>query len=186
MAMRRWPVLASFLAVLLAVGCRPSLELYDLDGRTVDPFEGGEPTAFVFVRSDCPIANRYAPELTRLDASFSSKGGRLWLVYPDRMETAATIRAHKEEYSLAMPALRDPQHDLVRRVGASITPEAAVFDAGGTMIYRGRIDDRVPTYGAWRAPTTRELAGAMESALEGRSFEPAVTTAVGCFISDLQ
>jgi hypothetical protein len=37
----------------------------------------------VFVRTDCPISNRYAPELRRLQDRFAPRGMAFWLVYPD-------------------------------------------------------------------------------------------------------
>ncbi len=37
----------------------------DLSGKVVDPFEmaAGKPVVFIFVRTDCPISNRYAPTI---------------------------------------------------------------------------------------------------------------------------
>jgi hypothetical protein len=48
---------------------RPRLE--DAHSKLIDPLAPGEDVrVFVFVRRDCPIANRYAPELVRLEESF--------------------------------------------------------------------------------------------------------------------
>lgn len=176
-----------WIALVCTAACAsPPSDLVDVDGKPVDPFARGGVEAFVFVRSDCPIANRYAPELKRLDEAFARSEARLWLVYPDPMETAVSIRAHLEAFSLPTRALRDPRHTLVARAGVSVTPEAAVFDARGALVYQGRIDDRFPIYGAQRPATTSELRSAVEATLAGKAFEPATTEAVGCYIADLE
>ena len=64
------------------------------------------------------------------------------------------------------PAIRDPDHALVRRAGVHVTPEAAVyvFDADTPRLaYRGRIDDRVVELGRQRPRATRfDLRDALE------------------------
>src|ERR1043166_4081682 len=57
--------------------------VYDLDGRVFDPFqEKGAAIVFIFVSNDCPISNRYAPEVKRLHEKFHPKGVVFWLVHP--------------------------------------------------------------------------------------------------------
>src|SRR5436190_3763064 len=57
----------------------------DLDGRPVDPLAAtnAAATVLIFVGCECPISNRYAPELRRLHDKFSPRGVRFWMVYPD-------------------------------------------------------------------------------------------------------
>ena len=85
----------------------------------------------LFVQTDCPISNRYAPTIARLHARFQPQGVAFYLVYPDRREDADAIRRHGREYGLPGQALRDVQHILVKRVGATVTPEAVVLGARG-------------------------------------------------------
>ena len=163
------------------------LNLTSLSGERVDPLaDADSPSVFLFMRSDCPIANRYAPELRRLHEAFSPRGVRFWLVYVDPQEEADSIQRHAEEYQVPGEILRDSHHDLVRLTGARVTPEAAVFDAGGRLVYRGRIDDRYPDFGKARAkPNRRDLKLALESGLQGDPVAEPETQAVGCFIADL-
>ena len=141
----------------------------------------------LFVQTDCPISNRYAPTIARLHARFQPQGVAFYLVYPDRREDADAIRRHGEEYSLPGQALRDVQHALVKRVGASVTPEAVVLGERGNIVYRGRIDDRYMALDQMRPqPTRSDLANALEAALAGRPADPSATEAIGCFIADLQ
>ena len=165
------------------------LQLLDLDGRQIEPLRAKDAKAivFIFIRTDCPISNRYAPELRRLHEKFAKSGVRFWLVYPDPGETSVIIRNHMKEYEYRLSALRDPEHKLVKMTGAQVTPEAAVFAPGGRMVYRGRIDDRYVAFGKARpAPTTRDLEQVLEAMLKGKQITNKTTAAIGCFIPDLR
>lgn len=155
-------------------------------GGVVDPLPaatGARARVLLFVNIDCPISNRYAPELNRLHEQFSREGVRFWLVYPDASQTTAQARAHAHAYGLAMPILRDPELQLVRRAKTIVTPEAAVFDAAGQLVYHGRIDDRFADFGVQRPqPTARNLQDALAAVLEGRRVNTPTTTAIGCFV----
>ncbi len=158
----------------------------DLEGESVDPFEDetGALQVFIFVREDCPISNRYAPELSRIHGEFGDEA-RFVLVYPDPEVDADAIRAHRVEYALEMDALKDPVHSLVSLTGVRITPEVAVY-RGLQRIYRGRIDDRFPSFGTERAaPTVRDLHDVLSKLIAGEAVEPYETDAVGCHIQDL-
>lgn len=162
----------------------PVAGLLDLQGQPIDPFADGSRTSvFIFTRTDCPIANRYAPELKRLHQRFAAKQVSFWLVYIDAEETPSAISAHLDEYDHPFFALRDPRHQLVARVGARVTPEAAVFSASGQLVYRGRIDDLYAALGQKRsAPTRHDLESALEAVLQGQPVDEPVTPAVGCTI----
>jgi hypothetical protein len=139
----------------------------------------------IFVRTDCPISNRYAPLIQRISAEYGGKVG-VWLVYPSRTATAEKIRQHEREYGYKLPALRDPQHALVTQAEVQVTPEAAVFDANHHLLYHGRIDDLYQDFGRARpAATTRELEDAIRAALSGKTA-PTSTPGVGCFIADAE
>jgi len=160
----------------------------DLGGRVVDPLDAPDAAAVVllFARTDCPISNRYAPEVRRLYERFHDRGIAFWLVYPDPDATVGSIEAHRNEYEYPLPALRDPDHVLVRRAGATITPEAAVFLPGGNLAYLGRIDDRYVDFGQARPEATRhDLEEALEAVLAGEPVPTPRAKAVGCFIADL-
>jgi hypothetical protein len=164
------------------------LRVLDLDGRLVDPLApapGVRATVFVFITTDCPIANRYAPEIQRLTAIFTSQGVRFWLVYANPHEPLASIRTHLRQFEYAIPALRDPEHALVRFTKVTISPEAAVVDPGGTLLYHGRIDDRWVNIGRDRSsPTHSDLAEALRATLDGKPVAQSATPAVGCILSD--
>lgn len=168
------------------------LPAVDLTGRQVDPLRAADAKAIVliFIRTDCPISNRYAPEVRRLHNKFALSGVTFWLVYPDPSESVENISQHIREYRYNLNALRDLQHALVRATGVQVTPEAAVYKPGSSgprMVYRGRIDDRYVALGKTRpAPSTRDLDRVLESILKGEPITVKTTPAIGCFIADLR
>lgn len=157
----------------------------DLAGREQDPW--ADPSAravvLIFISIECPICNRYAPEIQRLQARFSKQDVVFWLVQPTLDETTESTRKHLEEYGYSLGLLRDTKRTLVNLAGATITPEAAVFAPGGRLIYHGRIDDRFADFGKSRpAPTTRELTTVLEEFLANRPLTVTHAPAVGCSI----
>ena len=167
------------------------LRLYDLEDKSVSPLAdtGAKAVVFIFTRADCPISNRYAPELRRLSASFTPEKVKFWLVYPDGDTKPDAIRQHIKEYDYDCEALRDPRHELVKATGVSVTPEAAVFvfnRSGARMIYRGRIDDQYVEFGKRRPATVRDLEDVLTAVVNGKAVKFKTTPAVGCYISDLK
>jgi len=159
-----------------------------LEGKPVDPIKAsdGKVTVFIFVRTDCPISNRYAPLLQKMNGEFAGKT-KFWLVYPDKKTTPQQITQHLQQFHYSIPALRDPDHSLVSLAGATITPESAVFDSQGRLIYHGRIDNLYEDAARARpAATTHELQNAIDAAIAGKPASIASAPAVGCYISDLE
>ena len=84
---------------------------FDLDDQWVYPLRSieGRAVVLIFLSFDCPISNQYAPEIQRLEATFSRKGIRFWLVYPNADETTEAVRKHTREY-VRMPI----DHERIR------------------------------------------------------------------------
>jgi hypothetical protein len=184
-----WAGVVAALMSAPAMARAQRVEVQKVDGGSVDPFaapSGTKATVFIFTSTECPISNRYAPDVRRIVASFAPRGVRFRLVYPDPSDEKRAIHEHMTAFGLTgtIEALRDPRHALVKRVHASVTPEAAVV-VEGVVKYRGRIDDRYVELGVERpAPTTHDLADALEAVLSGRPVARPTTQAVGCFIAD--
>ena len=177
------------LAVLLVFGCGvrdKTSGIQRLDGATADPLAKSfeRPVVLVFVRADCPVANRYSPEITRLNREFRDATS-FYLVYTDPRETASEVAAHVHSYALDIPVLRDTQHALVAYTDVRVTPEAAVLE-DGEVAYKGRIDDWYVEFGVARpAPTRRELHDAIQAVLAGKRPKPPAGPPVGCYISKI-
>ncbi|MDX2313184.1 MAG: redoxin domain-containing protein [Gammaproteobacteria bacterium] len=173
----------------------------DLDGRYADPTSdsAARATVTLFVDSDCPVSNRYAPEVQRLYRQYAAQGVKFWLVYPDPRISVATIREHMREYGYEIPALRDPEHALVRRANALVTPEAGIFLADGTLVYHGRIDNRYVDLTRRRPDATQhDVADVLDAVLAGKAVDASWSPApgrslkamsqpgVGCYIGDFK
>ena len=88
---RYWWHVASLLAALVVLFflLPPSAEpqfsdkgIVDLEGHSVDPFRvaRGKVIVLLFVRTDCPISNRYAPTIQALSAHFG-KAAKFFLLW---------------------------------------------------------------------------------------------------------
>ncbi len=160
----------------------------DVRGNTVDPLrDSGRVRVLLFVRTDCPITNRYAPELRRIAHHFSQSPVDFFLVYSGTSETAAMVEEHLRQYMFPGTALLDPQHELAQRAHATTAPEAAVFDKTGSLLYLGRIDDRWISFGRSRPqPTVHDLEAAIAAVLEGKVPAQQRTRAIGCSLEDVR
>ena len=68
-------------------------------------------TVYLFLSTDCPLSNRYTPELKQLEAQYQNKNITF------------------------LPVFSDTQ--LARKLGASVTPQAVVTSPTGAVLYRG-------------------------------------------------
>ena len=150
------------------------------------PLPGRVARVWVFTTTECPIANRYVPEIKRLAERFAPQGVKFTMVYPVPSDSDAMVREHVAKFQIDLPFTRDPGFAMVKVTGVTVAPEAAVLDERGRVIYRGRIDDRFVDFGKERpAPTTRDLESALQAAVAGRPVPVAETRAVGCYLADL-
>jgi thiol-disulfide isomerase/thioredoxin len=180
--------IAAVLAVAVPAADARLSEVTDLAGRRVEALPlGTGPLVLVFTATECPLSNRYAPELRRLRSKFAGRGVDFRLVYADDAETEGAIRGHLRAFGLGDDALRDRGQELVRLTGATVTPEVAVLvagPAGRRLVYRGRIDDRAVEVGRIRpTPRVHDLEEVLDALTSGRVVEARTTAATGCFIA---
>ena len=143
------------------------------------------PAVLIFLSTDCPISNRYAPTIRKLQSEFRKV--RWVLVYPNRDESAEKIQKNLKEFELSCEAWRDTKHILVNSAEVSITPEVTVFVPSVGFIYRGRIDDRYVDFGRKRtAATTNDLRKILVQIENGKVPSRTITKAVGCHIPKLK
>ncbi len=168
---------------LLLLGCEQKVEtwdaltLTDLDGGQVRL--GDQPSVFVFLETDCPVSNKYAPEIARLCKA--QPGLRFHVVYSGKTESIDALRQHRQSFGYPCEGLRDPDYRLAHAARIRVTPEAAIFLPGKGLVYHGRIDDRFADVGVERpAPTMHDLEDALKAVAKGDAPPPASGRAVGC------
>ncbi|MGI8960086.1 MAG: redoxin domain-containing protein [Bryobacteraceae bacterium] len=147
---------------------------------------GEKAQVLLFIRSDCPISNRYAPELQTLYKRYSPLGIEFLLVYPESGLTEAAMKQHGHEYGYSIPAVLDPDHRYVSRARARVTPEAAVF-VKSRLVYLGRIDDSYADIGKAKGqPEQHDLDEELSAISAGKVPAFHQTTSVGCVIESLR
>ena len=163
----------------------------DLEGKPLTGLatEGSRVVVLFFAASDCPISNRYLPEMKRLHQEFADEGAAFWEVFPNPEDSAEVLRKHDEEYSDPLSIVRDVDQSLVSMAHATVTPEAAVFVKNGAAlreVYHGRIDDRYLAFGSERPHAQHhDLEDAIRAALEGKPVQSPGGPPVGCAIVTL-
>lgn len=183
------PLIAAALAVAFMPGVTQGTVLRDFDGvshGSLDRRPTGERTLLFFLTTDCPIANQYAREIQRICTVYGAKGVRCFLVYVDPSVPAETLKKHKQDFGYdCCAAILDTQHELVRKAGATVSSEVAVFSSDGTLEYLGRIDDLYAELGTRRQTANRhDLREALEALTAGRPVPHPRTKAFGCFIPE--
>jgi hypothetical protein len=137
-----------------------------------------------FTTTDCPIANSYVPEMNRIHDAYAARGVAFFAVQTDLTIPEADVAKYARDFQYAYPLLFDREQLLARRAGAITTPQAAIFDPNGKLLYLGRIDDRVADFGKQRSkPTVTDLRDSLDAVLAGRPVPHAKTKSIGCAIT---
>lgn len=179
-------MLAPFLIAVTVMA--PAKEVHaslpDVRGAVVTvPVPNTKATLLVFVGVDCPIANRMAPEISRIAKDYHPRGVETVLVYPDGSLNPKDVEAHLKAYSLSAAAIIDRKLSLVKAAGATVTPQAVVVDPKGAVRYSGRINDLYEEHGKIKVkPKRNDLRVALDELLAGKPVSTPTTQVVGCFI----
>ena len=178
----------ALLAGLLIVAGGTGKLATDLDGHAIDRLapSGSRAVVLFFAASDCPVSNRYIPEMQRLTKEFEARGVRVWFVYPNPGDNARAVRAHDTEYAIDVPTALDTAQTLAKMAHVTVTPEVAVFVPEGAAlheVYRGRVDDRYIAFGSERPRAQHhDLEDALRAVLSGQPVPPPGGPPVGCSI----
>jgi len=141
-------------------------------------------TVLIFILHDCPVCNRYAPEIDRIDSEYRKQGVETYVVYEESDLTLTQARRHAAAYQLTCGLLYDPKHQLAHAVGAIAAPEAVVIGSHGRAVYRGRIDDSFRHFGmAAPKAASHDLRAALDDLAAGRDVAISETPVIGCAIA---
>ena len=175
------------LVIVFTVGllAGQSVDLRDVDGVEHRQAEWGSKRAVVifFTTTECPLSNGYIPEMNRLQKEYAARNVAFYAVEVDTTIADRDVRKHAKDFEIAYPVLIDKRQTLVRLTGATATPEVAVLSNKGTVLYLGRIDNRVEDFDQHRnVVTEHNLRDALDAVLAGRAAPHATTKVVGCAI----
>ncbi len=156
-----------------------------VDGEiTAIGMAGGKPrpVALVFLDPICPISRKYLPHLIETVAPVAKASGVEFRgVISSPSTSVAESREFVEEYSINFPVVFDASGDLAAILEPTHMPEAFVVNAGDSIAYRGRIDDRFAGIGKRRARvSSHDLINAIKAVAAGKEPPVAKTVPVGC------
>jgi len=164
----------------------PEATLYDVEqSRSVSTsaLKGNQATAIIFWSNQCLWVDRYEDRVQALSADVADQGVQVVLVnandaeaFADENRSASAERAQSYEQ---MRYLRDDNATFARQMGAERTPHAFLFDAEGTLVYRGGIDD---SPGNPNDVSTAYLREAIQATLNGESVSESDTRPFGCML----
>lgn len=169
----------------LALGDQiPSFDLPDTAGERHAP--GDAPaTVVVFTCNHCPYALAWHDRIADVARAEASSGVRVLAInsndaerYPRDSYAAMSERVAGDPGAWPMPYLHDADQRVAHAFGARTTPDVFVFDASGTLAYRGAPD------ADWEDPSLDAgwLRAALADVLAGRPVAVPLTEPVGCSI----
>ncbi|MBX9654327.1 redoxin domain-containing protein [bacterium] len=141
-----------------------------------------EATVVVFLGTECPLANAYAPRIQKLADEWAAKKVRFLVVMSNQQDSLAEIGDFAKKHELKLPLVKDPGSKVADLFGAERTPEAYVVDKDHVVRYVGRIDDQ---YGiGYQRPKVprKDLEVALEQVLNGNKVEMPYVKSQGCLI----
>lgn len=191
-------VLASFAVIALAAVAGSGRNTGDLPsppaiGTTIDDFKlpdadgaehslkslaGKNGAVILFVATKCPVSNAYNERMEKLAQDYKAKGINVIGINSNNTEPAAEVKSHAGEKHLTFTILKDDGNKIADRLGATRTPEAYVIDAGGKLVYHGRIDNSQNPANI----TANDLREALDEMLGGKPVTKTGGAAFGCTI----
>ena len=191
-------VLASFVIIALAAVAGSGRNTSDLPappaiGTTIDDFKlpdadgaehslksltGKNGAVIIFVATKCPVSNAYNDRMEKLSQDYKAKGINVIGINSNNTEPASEVKSHAGEKHLTFTILKDEGNKIADRLGATRTPEAYVIDAGGKLVYHGRIDNSQNTANI----TSNDLREALDEMLGGKPVSKTGGAAFGCTI----
>ncbi|HEX3358159.1 MAG TPA: redoxin domain-containing protein [Tepidisphaeraceae bacterium] len=160
----------------------PTQRLVDLDGNPLTlPSTDARATAVIFIGTQCPISNRYIPQLNDLYKTDQPKNIDLIGVIVDPTITRKDVLAYRDQYKIAFPIIFDASGNLAKQFKPTHTPEAFLIDAGGAIRYQGRIDDSFAALGKVnQVVKSHDLVDAISAVLENQPITQPQTEVIGC------
>lgn len=167
---------------------RPYLKNIYSSGFDVEELvrDGDRAVVFIFLGTECPVAQQYIPRLNEICKHYRDHGVRMFGVYSDpRMEILDMAR-HAHDQDIAFVVLKDVDQRLADWLEASLTPEAVVLTGDLGKAYQGAIDDQFEQRGRKARASREYLVDALDDVLAGRNVRRPFVRASGCRIERRQ
>jgi hypothetical protein len=148
---------------------------------------GTKAVVLVFLGPECPVSQRYVPELNRIASQHQTNAVEFYGVVAGKKVARTNVASFAKEYAIHFPVLVNDDLSLARWLRPTHMPEAFVLKADGDVIYHGRIDDWYESIGKPRAVIQqRELRDAITAVLSNRVPARVYARPVGCYFEELR
>lgn len=140
--------------------------------------------AYVFIAEECPICNYMGKPLNEIAKKYGDKVN-FHAVFPVRNSNYKTSQLFKQQYDLlSFETLLDKDHQLAKKLGATVTPEVVVTNDQGEVLYRGRINSAYYAPGKMKHSSIKnDLDEALASIIDGKEVAQPWPSAIGCYIT---
>ena len=167
----------------------PDFHLPDVvTGRSVSRTDVAGPRGLLamFICAHCPFVKHVQDELARIGRDYSKSGVGIVAICANDAVTQPDdapdkLAAMSKALGFAFPYLYDEAQDVARSYDAQCTPDFFLYDAAGTLVYRGQLDDSRP--GSGIPVTGRDLRAALDDVIAGRPVSADQRPSIGCNIT---
>jgi peroxiredoxin len=155
-------------------------KLPDVNGaeRSLNALKGKNGTVLIFISVQCPVSNGYNERMEKLAQDYKARGINVIGINSNATEPIGAVKTHAAEKHFSFAVLKDDGNKIADRLGATRTPEVYLIDAGGKLIYHGRIDNSQNTANI----TSNDLRDAVNEMLAGKPVSKTGGAAFGCSI----
>jgi len=151
---------------------------------TIAGAAGKKGTLVIFMCNHCPWVKMWQSRIAAVGNAAVAKGIGVIAINPndpDQLPEDAydPMVGQAKTLGLKFPYAVDATSDVARAFGATRTPEAFLFDAGGKLVYHGTVDDNARDE---KAVKKAWLKQAVDAVAAGKAVKTAETKALGCSV----
>ena len=163
-----------------------NVKMKNVDGKEVSITDvaGPKGTLVMFSCNHCPFVKAWETRIAETGNTYMKKDIGVIVINSNDPNVQAPdgyaeMQKRAKERGFQFPYVVDATSDVARAFGASRTPEAFVFDAGGKLVYHGAIDDN---HKDAANVDKHYLRDALDALVAGKDIAVKETKAVGCSI----
>jgi thiol-disulfide isomerase/thioredoxin len=136
---------------------------------------------YIVFSTECPICQKYRPVLAELAQEFGSEVA--FKIVFTKWESPDSVLAFEKTKLFIQAPIHDISQRLIKKLGATHTPEVFFMNPKGELLYKGAIDNWFFALGKHRPEaTTFYLKNALSAYMKKEPIAVKTTQAVGCLI----
>lgn len=128
---------------------------------------------------ECPICLLYKTSIDYLSKTYESQ--QIYILLTAESDTS--LIKDKFYADSRIKIFQDPSNKLLKKIGATTTPHAFVYDSKSTLVYSGKIDNRAKALGIKTDnPDSLYVSDALKALSKGQLPYVKKTQPIGCLI----